>query len=78
MYPENEIQWTTGDAEGGISGLGGQPAIVAISVEDVGDIFQVQESETSDIINIDTLSNIEMPGVFVFRVDSDFLQPGVG
>ena len=69
MYADGEIQWTTGDASGGVSGLGGTPAQVGFNAGDGVNFAKVPASRTPDIINIDTTSNVGIPGVWIFQVN---------
>ena len=63
------IQWTTGNASGGSGGLGGTQAQVGFNSADNIRFASVPGSQTPDIINIDTTSNVGRPGVWIFRVD---------
>ena len=63
------IQWTTGDASGGTNGLGGIPAQVGFNAGDGVRFAIVPESHTDEIINIDMTSNVDEPGMWIFRVD---------
>ena len=72
LYPPNGINWTTGDGDGGTNGLGGTPARVGLDFT-VESLF-LPESGTAAIINIESLSNIGIPGVFVFRADTNILE----
>ena len=60
------IQWTTGDNDGGVNGLGGTPAQVGINRGDGVEAVIVNGSRTNDIINITRVSNVGIPGVFIF------------
>ena len=64
------IQWTTGDDFGGIGGLGGIPARVGFFHRGEG-FIPVPGSGTDAIINIDTTSNVDMPGVWVFCMNGE-------
>ena len=64
------MEWTTGDASGGVDGLGGTAARVGFSAIDGVSIFNVSESGTAEIINITQTSNINIPGVWMFHVSS--------
>ena len=70
-YAEGEIQWTTGDDSGGINGLGGTEAQVGFNAGDGIHYASVPGSQTRDIINIDTTSNVGIAGVWIFRVDME-------
>ena len=69
LYADGEIQWTTGDASGGTGGLGGTKAYVGFNAADNIRYAKAPDSQTPDIINIDTTSNVGRPGVWMFRVD---------
>ena len=77
FYADDLIEWTTGDRDGGVNGIGGNPATVGF-VSDNGTMFSFDGSGTSTVINIDTTSNhgpVER-GIWVFRVDqSDIINP---
>ena len=73
-YADGEIQWTTGDASGGSGGFGGTPAQVGFNAGDGVRFADVPGSQTNDIVNIDTTSNVERPGVWVFRVDQEEVE----
>ena len=68
LYPEFGINWITGDSDGGTNGLGGNPAVVGLDFASV--TITIPESGTDAISNIESLSNIGIPGVFVFKIDS--------
>ena len=71
LYAEDGIQWTTGDASGGSGGFGGTPAQVGFNAGDGIRFFSVPGSQTNDIVNIETTSNVGRPGVWMFRVDEE-------
>ena len=70
-YADGQIRWTTGTASGGVNGTGGTEAQVGFNAGDGVRFFSVPGSQTPDIINIDTTSNVGVAGVWVFRVDTD-------
>ena len=74
FYADDMIQWTTGDNDGGVNGLGGTPAQVGINRGDGVDFNVISESRSDDIINIASRSNINIPGVYVFSI-SDGTAP---
>ena len=77
-YADGEIQWTTGDDSGGWNGLGGTEAQVGFNAGDGVRYASVPGSQTPDIINIDTTSNVGIAGVWIFRVDmEEMVQPPV-
>ena len=71
LYANGEIQWTTGDASGGTNGFGGTAAQVGFNAGDGIRFASVPGSQTRDIVNIDSTSNVGIPGVWVFRVDEE-------
>ena len=68
LYPENLIEWTTGDADGGSGGLGGTPAEVGLVSEDPLESYFVFVN-SSDVVDIESSSNVEVAGLWIFRVD---------
>ena len=77
LYADGEIQWTTGDASGGSRGLGGTPAHAGYNAGDGIRFALLPESDTPEIINIDTTSNVGVPGVWMFEVDEENIAVGV-
>ena len=71
LYADGEIQWTTGDASGGSGGLGGTPAQVGFNAGDGIRYAAIPQSQTSEIINVASTSNIDVAGLWVFRTDED-------
>ena len=71
LYADNLIQWTTGDASGGTDGIGGTPAQVGFNAGDGVRYFSIPGSQTAAIVNIDTTSNVGVPGLWMFRVDQN-------
>ena len=71
LYADDLIQWTTGDASGGIDGIGGTPAQVGFNAGDGVRYFSIPGSQTAAIVNIDTTSNVGVPGLWMFRVDQN-------
>jgi len=71
LYADGEIQWTTGDASSGLNGLGGIPAQVGFNAGDGVRYAAIPQSRTNAIINITHTSNIDVPGVWVFRIDEE-------
>lgn len=75
-YADDGIQWTTGDASGGSNGFGGTPAQVGFNAGDGVRYSSVPGSRTADIVNIETTSNVDVAGVWVFRVDAEDIATG--
>nr|XP_022323644.1 protein mesh-like [Crassostrea virginica] len=78
IYNFENIQWTTGTASGGSSsnGLGGTPAQVGFNAGDGIVYFTVNASRTPDIVDVDELSNVNIPGKFAFRIDANVIVDG--
>jgi len=74
LYADGEIQWTTGDASGGSSGLGGTPAQVGFNAGDGIRYAAIPQSRTNEIIGVSSTSNIGVPGVWVFRTDENTVE----
>jgi len=68
LYPKGGIQWTTGDDNGGVNGLGGTAALAGINGGDDVNYFIIPGSLSSAIINIDTTTNVGIPGMWMFAV----------
>ncbi len=77
LYADGEIQWTTGDASSGSGGFGGTPAHAGFDAGDGVRFALIPESDSPEIINIDTTSNVGVPGVWAFRVDGEDIAVGV-
>ena len=69
LYADGLIQWTTGDASGGMEGLGGTPAQVGFDAGDGVRFATIPESQTAAIINISSTSNVGITGMWIFRVE---------
>ena len=74
MYLDDGIQWTTGDYNGGVNGIGGTEAQVGYDAGDGVNFLNVDGSRTASIIDIETTSNVDVPGVYVFQLG--FAPPG--
>ncbi|XP_018417666.1 PREDICTED: alpha-tectorin-like [Nanorana parkeri] len=75
IFLYENISWTTGTASGGdpMTGLGGIPAQAGFNTEN--EYFNMPMSRTEHIVNIASSSNVERPGLWMFRVD-EFIVPG--
>lgn len=64
----NQLQWTTGDASGGTSGLGGTPAQAGFDAGNLTDYFALPGSFTGEVLNLANTSNfsIDTPGLWTF------------
>ncbi|XP_044134447.1 alpha-tectorin-like [Bufo gargarizans] len=72
-----DIHWTTGTASGGdpYTGTGGTPAQAGFNSGDDTHYFNIPGSRTNEVLNIQSTSNVNCPGRWVFQVD-DFKVPG--
>ena len=68
MY--EDLQWTTGSSSGGRNGIGGTEALVGINAGDRTNAITVPGSRTPNITNVVNTSNIGIPGIWMFKVDS--------
>ena len=57
-------EWTTGDANGGIGGLGGMRAQAGLDAANGIDFLALPGSRTSAVLDLCTTSNVAMPGVW--------------
>ena len=65
------MQWTTGDADGGINGLGGIPAQVGFNKGDGTGFTTINNSRTNHIVKVASASNIGIPGNLVFKISDE-------
>ena len=68
LYADGRIQWTTGDDSDGINGLGGTEALAGINAGDGVNSVTIPGSLTPGIINITQTSNVNNPGLWIFKV----------
>ena len=73
LYADGGIQWTTGDFSGGDDGLGGTEALAGINAGDGENFITIPGSLTPSIIDIAQISNIGIPGMWIFQVDHGML-----
>ncbi|XP_040182751.1 sushi, nidogen and EGF-like domain-containing protein 1 [Rana temporaria] len=70
MFNYDSILWTTGTSSGGNSkGTGGIPALAGVNSGYKVGYYQIASSLTTEIINISSTSNVNVPGRWVFKVD---------
>jgi hypothetical protein len=64
-----QCQWTTGDASGGMMGLGGTPARAGFAAGDGLRGLELPGAGTAMVLNLCTTSNVGVPGVwrYAFR-----------
>nr|XP_054773489.1 sushi domain-containing protein 2-like [Lytechinus pictus] len=76
IFNYGDINWTTGTASSGdpSTGLGGIPAQVGFNAGDGVTFYSVPASRTADVVDIETTSNIGVPGRWVFRTDNSNIQ----
>ncbi|XP_038668933.1 alpha-tectorin-like [Scyliorhinus canicula] len=67
-----DIQWTTGMGSGGsaLTGLGGTPAQAGFNSGGSTHYFSIPGSQTPEIVDIESTSNVQEPGRWVFRTDT--------
>ena len=71
LYADGLIQWTTGDANGGSNGTGGTPAKAGFNAGNGINYTTVPGSQTSEIINITSTSNVQVSGMWVFKITTN-------
>ncbi|XP_030834993.1 sushi, nidogen and EGF-like domain-containing protein 1 [Strongylocentrotus purpuratus] len=76
IFNYGDINWTTGTDNGGDAntGLGGTPAQVGFNAGDGVTFYSVPGSQTAAIVDIETTSNIGVPGRWVFRTDNSNIE----
>lgn len=70
-YADVEIQWTTGDNNGGVGGLGGTQAQIGFNAGDGIRFTSIPGSLTSDVLNIDSTTNVNKAGVWIFSTHGE-------
>ncbi|XP_028323355.1 alpha-tectorin isoform X2 [Gouania willdenowi] len=80
MFNYGEITWSTGTASGGdpLTGLGGTTAQAGFNGGDIGYFFNLPGSRSNDVVNIEQTTNVNVPGRWFFRVDTDLVDPANG
>ena len=71
LYADELIQWTASIDQGGMNGFGGNAALVGYNAGDGITSFTIPGSQTDNILNLVSTSNIRVPGVWVFRLDEE-------
>ncbi len=66
----NLLGWTTGDASGGVDGLGGTPAQAGFDAGNSVDFLVLPGSLTAAVLDLAITSNVGEPGVWRFQVRS--------
>ena len=69
LYADGGIQWTTGDADGGSNGQGGNAAQIGFNKGD-GDNEKIAISGTPNVISIASTRNVigSRHGVYIFKI----------
>ncbi|XP_048368680.1 alpha-tectorin isoform X2 [Sphaerodactylus townsendi] len=80
MFNYEEINWTTGTASGGdpLTGLGGVMAQSGFNGGNNTNYFSIPGSRTTEIVNIEETTNVNLPGRWVFRIDGREIDPANG
>lgn len=65
LFLYGDLQWSTGDSDGGSGGTGGAPAVAGINAGDGENYFLLPGSGTASVLNLDSDSNIAVDGQFV-------------
>uniref|UniRef100_A0AAY4DW95 Tectorin alpha n=1 Tax=Denticeps clupeoides TaxID=299321 RepID=A0AAY4DW95_9TELE len=80
MFNYGEITWSTGTASGGdpLTGLGGTTAQSGFNGGDVSHFFNLPGSRSNDVVNIEQTTNVNQPGRWLFRIDSEQIDPANG
>ncbi|KAI4800156.1 hypothetical protein KUCAC02_014979, partial [Chaenocephalus aceratus] len=80
MFNYGEISWSTGTASGGdpLTGLGGTTAQSGFNGGDIGHFFNLPGSRSNGVVNIEQTTNVNTPGRWLFRVDTELINPANG
>ncbi|XP_026225589.1 alpha-tectorin [Anabas testudineus] len=80
MFNYGEIAWSTGTASGGdpLTGLGGTTAQSGFNGGDIGHFFNLPGSRSNDVVNIEQTTNVNIPGRWFFRIDTELIDPANG
>ncbi|XP_046338970.2 sushi domain-containing protein 2-like isoform X2 [Haliotis rufescens] len=72
IFNYNKIEWTTGSNSGGVTttGLGGNPAQAGFNAGDQKTYMEIPGARKNAVLNLTLTSNVNIPGKWVFRVDS--------
>jgi hypothetical protein len=74
----NQLQWTTGDASGGLGGLGGTPAQAGYDAGDNTNFFTLPGSRTAAVLDLQNTSNVSLdtPGLWTFLIRNGSITDG--
>ncbi|XP_020319975.1 alpha-tectorin [Oncorhynchus kisutch] len=80
MFNYGEINWSTGTASGGdpLTGLGGTTAQSGFNGGDIGHFLNLPGSRSNDVVEIEQTTNVNLPGRWVFRIDTALIDPANG
>ena len=62
-----QCQWTTGNASGGVNGLGGTPASAGFDAGNAVDYYELPGSGTAAVLDLCTTSNVGVPGLWRYQ-----------
>ena len=70
LYADGEIQWTTGNDDGGSNGLGGNVARIGFNERGGTRYAEIAISGTTDVLNIESSKNAigSSDGVYIFKI----------
>ena len=70
LYLDDGINWVTGDVSGGTNGFGGTEAYVGFNSGGTSPTyFAVEGARTPAVVNIETTSNVNIAGLWIFQVN---------
>ena len=72
-YEDNGIQWSSVLPNGTGNGLDGVPAQAGYNDETGLNYFVVPGSNTPDILSISSMSNVAIPGIWIFRLTCKYV-----
>ncbi|XP_071031171.1 alpha-tectorin [Oncorhynchus clarkii lewisi] len=80
MFNYGEINWSTGTASGGdpLTGLGGSTAQSGFNGGEIGNFLNLPGSRSNAVVEIERTTNVNLPGRWVFRVDTALIDPANG
>ncbi|CAD5126546.1 unnamed protein product [Dimorphilus gyrociliatus] len=77
IFNYGNISWTTGtSSDGDKNGLGGTQAQAGFNAGDGRRYFNLPHSRTHNIIDVESTSNVGIPGKWIFRIDLSSIQAG--
>ncbi|XP_035665849.1 uncharacterized protein LOC118409092 [Branchiostoma floridae] len=77
IFKYGDILWTTGSASMGdaATGLGGVPAQAGFNSGDGTNYHTVPGSRSSEIVDVETRTNVGQPGTFMFQINGNKIVP---